>query len=130
VATAFPIHYDSMFVPLFSILGLGPRHSWVRVDDGAVLVRMGWGFRARFAKDQVTSAQPGSGEWFFGVGIHTNLRGRWVVNGSLQRMVALSLNPPATGRCMGLPILIDRLDVSLEDPTGFLDALGASHLPR
>ena len=91
---------------------------------------MGWGFQAGIARDQIVSAKPGSGEWFFGVGIHTNLRGRWVVNGSLQRIVALDMAPPAWGRCLGVPIRVHRLDISLEDPQGFLNALKAPHLPR
>ena len=100
------------------------------MDDTEVVVRMGWAFQARIPRNRLVRAWVGSDAWFFGIGVHTNLRGRWVVNGSPDRIVSLEVDPPAPGRALGVPVRVRRLDVSLEDPQGFLNALKAPHLPR
>lgn len=57
-------------------------------------------------------------------GVHTDLRGSWLVNGSASGIVDLRLDPLAHGRMAGIPITVRRLGLGLQDPEGFLDALG------
>jgi hypothetical protein len=46
------------------------------------------------------------------------------VNGSTQGIVFLDLDPVAKGRSGPFPITIRRLGLGLDDPDGFLRALG------
>jgi hypothetical protein len=46
------------------------------------------------------------------------------VNGTTTRIVALDVAPPAPGQCIGWPIHIKRLGLSLEDRAGFLRSIG------
>jgi hypothetical protein len=54
------------------------------------------------------------------LGVHTNLRGVWWLNGSLDNLVAIETDPPATGRLWGIPVKPKRVIVSLDDPDGFI----------
>jgi hypothetical protein len=110
--------------PLFSVVGLGPRFS--RVELGAVMlrVRMGWGFRGRF--DQRSVARAGRfRDWPWAIGVHGNFRGAWLVNGSGTGLLFLDLEPPGRARVLGWPVKVRKLGLGLDDPDGFLAALGA-----
>jgi len=104
-------------------MGCGPRFTWVDVDATEVRVRMGWSFRATIPRSAIVRPAPAP-DWKWAVGAHTNFRGAWLVNGTTTGIVAVDLSSPARGRCIGWPIHIKRLGLSLEDGPGFLPALG------
>ena len=118
----FAIRYSRALRPFLVLIGLGPRRSWVELGAAELTVRMGWGFNATVPRSAIRSArrQP---DWWLAIGIHTNLRGTWLVNGSPKGLVAMDLEPAVAGRCMGLRVRVRRLGASLEDPDGFLAAL-------
>ncbi|HEV7536106.1 MAG TPA: hypothetical protein VGP90_10760, partial [Acidimicrobiia bacterium] len=51
--------------------------------------------------------------------------GRWLVNGAADGIVDMHLAERVRASVAGCPIRLGRLAVSLEDPDGFLAALGA-----
>jgi hypothetical protein len=105
-----------------ALLGLSPSRSWIEVDDVAVRVRMGWAAKAdipRYAVASVDHDKDLVGGW----GVH-GWRGKWLVNGSSKGMVRIELNQPVQARMGGLPVELRVLRVSLEDPNGFISALG------
>ena len=107
-------------LPLSTVFGVGPRHSDVRVEDGTLHVSMGWGFRATVPLASIGSAEHYTGRitaW----GAH-GWRGRWLVNGSSRGVVALTIDPPATARVMGVPVTLKELAVSVTDPDALIDA--------
>jgi hypothetical protein len=55
-------------------------------------------------------------------GVH-GWRGDWLVNGDGTGIVELLLDPAVRASMGGVPIRLERLRVSLEDPDGFLAAL-------
>ena len=59
------------------------------------------------------------------IGAH-GWRGDWLVNTSTRGLVVLSIDPPARARCLGYPIRLRTLHVSLADPDAFLAELGVS----
>jgi hypothetical protein len=52
------------------------------------------------------------------------LGGRWLVNGAPDGIVDIELSEPVRAFVM-VPIRLKRFSVSLDDPEGFLAALGA-----
>ena len=120
----FEIDYSRGNRLLLSLLGLGPRFSRVVVDDAAVEIRLGWGFRARIARAAVVGAAR-SERPFWAWGAH-GWRGRWLVNGSSDGIVAIDIEPPARGWAVGLPLRLRTVYVSLADPDGFLGAFPGS----
>ena len=62
-----------------------------------------------------------------GWGVHRSLRrGRWLVNGSSRGLVALTMQPPAHGRCYWrVPVRLHVLRLSLDAPDAFIDDLHA-----
>ncbi len=100
--------------PLLSVLGLGPRYSSVRLDADALHVRMGWGFEASVPRSAISNVRRGRAS--LGIGVHADLRGGWLVNGSLRGIVWMDLDPPARGRSMGIRVRIRRLGVGVDDP--------------
>ena len=84
-------------------------------------MRMGWGFRARFPRSSVISVteyskKPDSR------GVH-GWAGRWLVNGSGEGIVNITLEPAQRGYVMGFPVRLRNLLISIEDPVGVMAAL-------
>jgi hypothetical protein len=117
----FSILYGS-WKPLLVGLGMGPGFSGVEIGDGELRVKMGWAFRTHFPLSSVTGARKVTGT-VGGVGVH-GWRGRWLVNGSMKGIVGVDIDPEARALATGLPVRLHYLALSLEDPDGFLTALG------
>jgi hypothetical protein len=122
VTTRFPIRFDSWYAVLSSALFLRPSDSYVSVTATDVTVRMGWAFHATFARSAVASVeQPSSPP--ISRGVH-GFAGRWLVNGSGHGVLALNLVPSQRGRVLGVPVRLDQLMVSVDDPAALASALG------
>jgi hypothetical protein len=121
VAT-FEIAYASAYQWLFSLLGMGPRHSGVQVDRNEMHVHMGWVFDLRIGRAQIQRAAR-TGRIWWAVGVHVGPKARWVVNGSTRNMVTISLEPEAVGRLFGFPVRVRSLSVSVVQPEALLIAL-------
>ena len=82
---------------------------------------MGYAFRADVPRASIRSAQraPDSP---LSIGVH-GWRGRWIVNGAASPMVAISIDPPARARILGLPVSLRDLRVSVDDPEALVHAL-------
>jgi hypothetical protein len=114
------IRFDSWYRPLATPLGLGPGRSDVNVADGTLHVSMGWGFSADIPLASITEAKPAKGN-FLGWGVH-GFRGRWLVNGSLQGIVELTIDPPVQAKIVGVPTTLRTLLVSVTDPDALIAA--------
>ena len=121
----FPIRFSSGNSILFKGLLILPSSSYVDLDDHAIHVRLGWAFNARIPRRMAAKAGPGQPPTIpLTAGAH-GWRGRWLVNGAPDGMVTIDLSEPVRASVSGFPIRLKELSVSLEDPEGFLDALGA-----
>ncbi len=119
----FALRYSWAIRWLLSPIGLGPARSGADVYHGFVRVRMGWAFHSDIPRTSITTARiyPGVIRWT--AGAHTDLRGRWLVNGAGSGIVELTMDPPSEGWTSGFPIHVRSLLIGLEDPDGFLRAL-------
>jgi len=117
----FPIRFDAGYRLLFSALLLAPADSFVEVEGDEVRVRMAWAFRARFRKSAVSSATSHQRKPL-SRGVH-GFAGRWLVNGSRESIVDVTLEPRQRGYVMGFPVRLRNLLVSVEDPEGLIAAL-------
>ncbi len=120
----FPIAYNGPMRLLLTALGLGPRKAWVAVDEDAVEVRMGWGFRVRFPRSAIRVAER-SGSRVMSQGIHGR-NGRWLVNGTTRGLVRVGLEPSQEARAIGRRARLSTLEVSVEDPEALLTALSST----
>ena len=105
----FPIRFSSGNGILFRGLLISPSSSSVELDDDSIKVRLGWAFSARIP---LTAGAHGWG-------------GRWLVNGAPDGIVDIELAERVRAFVAGFPIRLKVLSVSLDDPVGFLAALGA-----
>jgi hypothetical protein len=105
------------------LTGMPRSQSYVELDDTSLRVRMGIGFSARIDRAAVRAARRYE-RGVVSMGVH-GWGGSWLVNGARTGIVDLDISPPARARVMGFPVSLRRLDVSLEDPDGFLAALDA-----
>jgi hypothetical protein len=121
---SFPITYSRFPRWFMTPLLLGARHATVKLTTDRLVVRMGWAFRAEIARSSIRrAARQRDVRWT--IGVHSDLRfTSWLVNGSTQGIVFLDLDPVAKGRSGPFPITIRRLGLGLDDPDGFLRALG------
>ena len=102
-------------------LGIHPPECAVEVDGDRLRVHYGWAFRMDTALAGVRHAErdptrPRK------LGVH-GWWGRWVVDGSFDRVVKIDFDPPARARTGPFPLKVRELRVSLDDPDGFLAAL-------
>ena len=119
---SFTVRFSPWLRPLFVLLGMAPRRSEVTVGEDSIQVRLGWAFRAEVPIASVRSVSRTPDVWW-AVGVHTDMRGRWIVNGSPRGMVAFELDPAVRGRGIGLGVRIRRLLLSLEEPDAFVEAV-------
>ena len=123
LARTFRMAYWPVLLPLMIVAGAGPSTARVEIENDVLQVRMGWfWFRATVPLRSIVHARPSANSWF-SVGVHTDLMGGWIVNGSPLGMVHLTIEPPAPGRFAGLPIRVSNLWLSLDDRDAFIAAL-------
>jgi hypothetical protein len=120
----FPIRYSPLSRWFMTPLLLGVRHATIQLTADTLVVHMGWAFHAAIPRSSIRrAARHRDVPW--AIGVHADLRfTSWLVNGSRQGIVFLDLDPPAKGRSGPFPITIRRLGLGLDDPDGFLRALG------
>lgn len=110
----FEFRYDRWCGWLLGAVGMGRRHSRITVERVHARVVMGWAFRATILRSSIrTVAAADARVW--GWGVH-GWRGRWLVNGSSQGLVDLTIDPPARGRVIGVPVRLRELRVSVTEP--------------
>jgi len=119
--TRIPIHFDSWYRVLSSALLLFPTDSYVQIADGEVECRMGWAFRARFPQGAVARVERLRNKPL-SRGVH-GFGGRWLVNGSGDRVLAIGLAPTQRAYVLGVPVRLRQLLVSVDDPDALAQLL-------
>jgi hypothetical protein len=117
----FPIAYGTAMRALGGVLRLAPSKAWIDIDATTVEVRMGWAFQAKFPRGAVKRAMV-SDRRFFSLGVHGR-HGRWLVNGTMEGLIRIDLDPEQRARVLGRDVPLNTLDVSVERPAEVLDAL-------
>nr|WP_264060535.1 hypothetical protein [Mycobacterium montefiorense] len=112
--------YERWYVLLSTPLGLGPKSSEVRVEDGALRVKMGWAFDARIPIASITRAEA-TEERAFTAGVHYS-NGRWLVNGSGKELVALTIEPGVQAKVPFRSATLRSLVLSVTDPDALIAA--------
>jgi hypothetical protein len=121
----FSISFNRFMRIVMTPLLTGPRHCRVVLTADQLVVKMGlggWAFSAALPRSAVKSVQRVSGP-VLGWGAH-GWRGQWLVNGSGQGLVRMTIDPAGRGRCLIVPIKVKQLTLSLETPDEFVAALG------
>jgi hypothetical protein len=109
-----------------ALFGAGPSVSGVEVDPSEIRVRMG-SFKLDVPRGSVRSVERSRARVGGTTGVHESGRGRWLVNGSAEGLVELTIEPPCYLK-PGIDTLFRRagvhsLTVSLVDPDAFIAAL-------
>jgi hypothetical protein len=103
----------------------GPGRGGVEVDSTMLRVRMA-GFLLDIPRSSVRSAIRSTRQTRGTIGVHGG-RGRWLVNGSHNGLVELTIEPPYyTARqpsTIFLKMKVSSLTISLVDPDGFIAAV-------
>jgi hypothetical protein len=110
-----------------ALFGAGPSVSGVEVDPGEIRVRMG-SFKLDIPRESVCSISRSQARVGGTIGVHESGRGRWLVNGSAEGLVEITIEPPCYLE-RGIDTLFRRagvrsLTVSLVDPDAFIAAVG------
>ena len=121
------MRYDRWYLPLATVLGLGPKRTTIRLDDETLHVQHGWAFRLDIPRKDIRSARTISLRplsW----GVHTG-GDLWMVNGSRDGIVEIKLARPVSSKSVRRQSSrwgeVRTLYLSLDDPVGFVAALTA-----
>ncbi|MBR8830376.1 MAG: hypothetical protein N5P05_003472 [Chroococcopsis gigantea SAG 12.99] len=117
----FPISFDVWYVGLSSFLLMPPGASYVEVDREWVKVRMAWAFRSKFSRSAITSVTVAQ-KVGLTRGVH-GFAGRWLVNGSGEGIVSITLNPRGRARVLGFPVRLRELLISVREPSNLIALL-------
>ncbi|MGZ4672507.1 MAG: hypothetical protein ACXVH5_04475 [Ilumatobacteraceae bacterium] len=120
----FQISFNKFMRVVMTPILAGPRHCHVELTADRLKVKMGmagWAFSAALPRSSVTDAKRATGP-VLGWGAH-GWRGQWLINGSSQGLVRVSIAPAGRGRCLIIPVKVRRLTLSLEEPDQFIAAL-------
>ena len=118
--TVIPIKRTRPYTWLLMIVGATADFCDIRVDDRRVRVRMGVGFRAKFARANVRSVEPHRA--CMSVGVH-GWKGRWLVNGTHRPIASVQLTAPVRAWVLGFPVYLQELLISVADIAQLRDAL-------
>lgn len=118
------LRFDRWYLPLSVPLGLGPKNSELRVEAGALHVKMGWAFSAVIPLTSIKSAEPVEGR-VYSAGVHYG-RGRWLVNGSYKGLVKLTVEPAVQAKMWKRSATLKELWISVTDPDALIAACTAT----
>jgi hypothetical protein len=121
--TRFPIRRSPVWRPLILLFGATAGRSYVELAEDRLAARFGWLFDHSFPLGGIEGAARRSWPWLYGIGWRSNLFGVLGLIGSHAGVVEIRLRR-RRWLWMLLPLPCNRLAVSLEDPEGFLEALG------
>ena len=120
----FQIQITQLSQALMIPFGVTRRQAYAQLQDGVLHVRFGPMFNERIRLDNIETAEVSHWPRWAGVGLRTNLRGSIGLVGSYGNTVKLTLKEPQPIHMFVLPAKCERLYLSLEDPEGFLEAIG------
>jgi hypothetical protein len=115
-----PIRYQVPWRWLLTVFLLPARAAYVRIDGDVVKVRMGWAFRAKFARADV--AEVAKHRPVVSIGVH-GWRGRWLVNGAHRPIAVIRLSQPVRARIVGIPLSVREILVSVDDRDALREVL-------
>lgn len=118
--TRFTIRRDLFWSPFLLLIGAVESNSYVEIDGDLLNLRFG-GYTATVPISEVDSIQSTTWALWRGIGIRVSLNQRIGLVGSTSGVVQLNLRTPCVSF---LGIKADTLFVSLDDPDGFINALG------
>jgi hypothetical protein len=126
----YSITFDPWYRLLSTVLGLPPSSAYVQVTGEQVEVRMGWAFRSRFRRSEVSSAtamdmRPISR------GVH-GFGGSWLVNGAGRGILKIELTPAQRAYVIGVPVRLRQLLLSVSEVStlaaGLTGSIPAPHV--
>lgn len=120
----FEFAHGGALEALFAVLGMGPRHSWIRVDGDRLRIRMSWAFRMDVPVAAVASTEVAADSipFWLGIGVHGWGR-QWAVNTARTPHVVIRFAKPQRARLAAFPLRVGTLHLSPADPVGLVSAL-------
>jgi len=111
------------FLPLLALFGMMPPFAYVDVGPTRLYFRFGV-FSLQVQRDNVAAVAPRPWPWYAGVGLRY---GGHVVGliGTLDGVVAIDLRQRVRASVLGIPVQVQTLCVSFEDPALFIAACDA-----
>jgi len=119
----FDIRFSPRIRWLLRGFGMGPARSGVLLAADSLQARVG-SFRVETPRSVITAVSEVRAPWWAVAGVHTDLRGRWIINGGPGSLVRLELAQPVTASVGRLHVRLRRLDVGLTDNARLARMLG------
>jgi hypothetical protein len=131
VTRDFEFDFDPRFKAMLLLLGASPARSEVRLtDDGRLTARFGFVSLDTPVSNITSVEKTGPYRWWTAIGVRTSLADRGLTFGSTTAGgVCLRFREPVAAKPRFGPIRHPGLTLTMEDPDGFIEALGLSGGP-
>lgn len=118
----FAIAVSTAWKPLLLLLGVTGSRAYAELGPDALSIRFGW-YRARIPREQIVRVGMTHWDWWRGIGWRSDLRRTIALIGRSGPVAYLGIAPPVPTRLAGIPIQLQNLYITVEDPEAFLAAL-------
>lgn len=121
----FPIRFEPCYAGLSRSLFLSPQASYIEVDSHWVRVQMAWAFRTQFPRSAIRAVTP-THHAPLSRGVH-GWGGRWLVNGSGDRILSIELQPTQRAYVTGFPVRLKQLLISVTEARDLIALLNSDN---
>jgi hypothetical protein len=126
IAMRFQIRITDNFLlePLLNTFGVRRESSFVELTEASLVISMGRWFHETIPLSAISAIAPSDWPWWGGLGVKLGHHGVGVV-GAAEGIVNLKLKAPTKVHVVTV-VEVEQLWLSMEEPEGFLAALGAA----
>jgi hypothetical protein len=118
----FGIRIHRLWRPLFVLFGATSARSYVDVAPECVRIRMGW-YRLELQHAHIADWEITSIPWWWGRGWRSNMKDMIALVGVGDPVLKLSLSQRVRTRLLSIPLRLQTVYVSVDDPAGITRAL-------
>lgn len=119
----YAMRFSPAFRPLLALFGGTAAQSYVELGADSLRFRFGWGFDETVPHAEIGSARRRDWSLIGGIGWRLS-PGQVALVGSREGVVEVRLRQQLRVRAMLIPVRVERIIVSLEEPDAFLTSLG------
>jgi hypothetical protein len=125
VARRFPIKRSAFWRPILTLFGAIDRWSYIEITPDVMRVRYSW-YYLTIPRERIVAVDEQRWRMLWGIGWRSDLRRRVALIGAQEPVLRFEIEPPMRVHLLRIPIRMEELYVSVEQPDPIRVALAES----